>query len=53
MTMMNLTFATPTTEYMHALPAVTILAVDDREDNLLSIEKILEKEGYTVEIGRE
>lgn len=27
---------------------VKILAVDDREDNLLSIETILEKEGYTV-----
>ncbi|MDP9042870.1 MAG: response regulator, partial [Bacteroidota bacterium] len=25
-----------------------ILVVDDREDNLLSIESILEKEGYTI-----
>jgi signal transduction histidine kinase len=33
---------------MTALPAVKILAVDDREDNLLSIETILEKEGYAV-----
>ena len=46
--MMNLTFAQKETEYMHALPVVKILAVDDREDNLLSIETILEKEGYTV-----
>jgi signal transduction histidine kinase len=36
------------TQFMTALPAVKILAVDDREDNLLSIETILEKEGYTV-----
>lgn len=48
MTTMNLTFVQKETEYMHALPAVKILAVDDREDNLLSIETILEKEGYTV-----
>ena len=27
---------------------IKILAVDDREDNLLSIETILEKEGFTV-----
>ena len=45
---MNLTFVQKETEYMNALPAVKILAVDDREDNLLSIETILEKEGYTV-----
>jgi signal transduction histidine kinase len=30
------------------LPAAKILVVDDREDNLLSIESILEKEGYTI-----
>ncbi len=29
-------------------PAIKILVVDDREDNLLSIESILEKEGYTI-----
>lgn len=27
---------------------IKILAVDDREDNLLSIETILEREGYTI-----
>ena len=36
------------TQRMTAMPAVKILAVDDREDNLLSIETILEKEGYSV-----
>src|SRR5215208_3767827 len=29
-------------------PHVKILAVDDREDNLLSIETILEQENYTI-----
>lgn len=29
-------------------PAIKILAVDDREDNLLSIETILEQENYTI-----
>ena len=27
---------------------IKILAVDDREDNLLSIETILERDGYTI-----
>ncbi|HVY76507.1 MAG TPA: response regulator [Puia sp.] len=31
-----------------ALPLVKILVVDDREDNLLSIESILEKEGFVI-----
>ena len=29
-------------------PPVKILAVDDREDNLLSIETILEQENYVI-----
>ena len=34
------------TQSMTALPAVKILAVDDREDNLMSIELTLEPDGY-------
>ncbi|MDP4130829.1 MAG: response regulator [Bacteroidota bacterium] len=45
---MDLTAKRTHTNLKRTLPAVKILAVDDREDNLLSIETILEKEGYEI-----
>ena len=42
------TMETPKTEQIHSRFEVKILVVDDREDNLFSIETILEKDNYTI-----
>src|SRR3569832_1372697 len=39
---------TTTTDFLLAKQDIKILVVDDREDNLFSIETILEKDNYTI-----